>query len=195
MQNILPLKLADWTAKQIENNLILFLSRMPTNEQLCVMGGMKPQAKRELLSRWHMWAHDGQHPVGDDWRVWLIMAGRGFGKTRAGSEWVSNLARVDGARRFALVGATIDDVRGVMIEGQSGLIAVARAHEKISYNSSKGEVTFASGAVAHVYSAEAYEKLRGPEHGYAWCDELAKWKNPDAAWDNLMLGTGIVRRP
>ena len=127
--------------------------------------------------------------------MWIIQAGRGYGKTRAGAEWVSALARADHTLRFALVGATVDDVRKVMIEGESGLIAVAQTGEKIGWNASKGEVIFPSGAIAHVYSAESFEKLRGPEHHYAWCDEVGKWNHADATWDNLMLGLRLGDRP
>ena len=150
---------------------------------------------RVMTELWKRWAHKGQCPDESDWRVWIIQAGRGYGKTRAGAEWVSALARADHTLRFALVGATVDDVRKVMIEGESGLIAVAQTGEKIEWNASKGEVIFPSGAIAHVYSAESYEKLRGPEHHHAWCDELGKWNHADATWDNLMLGLRLGGRP
>lgn len=151
--------------------------------------------RREYNQRWPLWAHPGQLPPPGDWRVWLIRAGRGFGKTRAGAEWVSEIARHSPKSRIALVGATAEDVRRVMIEGESGLIAVARHDERIEYRRGTGEVAFASGAVAAVFSAAAPEKLRGPEHEAAWCDELAKWRYGDAAWDNLMLGMRIGETP
>ena len=150
---------------------------------------------RVMTELWKRWAHKGQYPDNSNWRVWIIQAGRGYGKTRAGAEWVSALAREDHTLRFALVGATVDDVRKVMIEGESGLIAVAQTGEIIEWSASKGEVIFPSGAIAHVYSAESYEKLRGPEHHYAWCDELGKWNHADATWDNLMLGLRLGGRP
>ncbi|WP_443026851.1 DNA-packaging protein [Sphingomonas sp. LT1P40] len=149
----------------------------------------------ELRERWYAWAHDGQREPPGNWRVWLIRAGRGFGKTRAGSEWVSEWARRDKKARIALIGATADDVAKVMIEGPSGLIAVARAGEAIRWRASVGEVRFASGAKGFVYSSETPEKLRGPEHDAAWCDELAKWRRGDATWDNLMMGMRIGERP
>lgn len=142
----------------------------------------------ELRERWRAWAHGGQVEPPGDWRVWLIRAGRGFGKTRAGSEWVSEWARRHEAGRIALVGANGDDVAKVMIEGPSGLLAVARDDEPVTWRASVGEVVFASGARGFVYSAEAPEKLRGPEHHAAWCDELAKWRHGETVWDNLMLG-------
>ena len=143
---------------------------------------------RTLVEAWWLWAHDGQFAPPGDWRVWLIRAGRGFGKTRAGAEWISEIARRMPKARIALVGATGEDVRRVMIEGESGLLNVARGGEAIIYRRNVGEVVFQSGAVAAVFSAAAPENLRGPEHHAAWCDELAKWRYGDAAWDNLMLG-------
>ena len=130
-----------------------------------------------------------------DWRVWLLMAGRGFGKTRAGAEWVSARARADKGAKIALVGATLEDVRKVMIEGNSGLIAVARTGEAVAWSPTLGVATFSSGAQAFAYSAAAPLKLRGPEHHFAWCDEIAKWAYPDATWDNLMLGLRVGERP
>jgi phage terminase large subunit-like protein len=184
-----------WDWAEIETDLLAFIASLPPGYQDYVLNGLTEPEKRELFERWHKWAHDGQYPDDGDWRIWLIMAGRGFGKTRAGSEWVSRLARADGSLRFALVGATIDDVRKVMIEGESGLIKVAHETESVDWNIGKGEVTFPSGATAHVYSAESFEKLRGPEHHHAWCDELGKWNNADATWDNLVLGLRLGDRP
>ncbi|WP_447729009.1 DNA-packaging protein [Sphingomonas koreensis] len=142
----------------------------------------------ELRERWDAWAHGGQVAPPGDWRVWLIRAGRGFGKTRAGAEWVSDWARRHKDGRIALVGASGDDVAKVMIEGPSGLIAIAHDREQVKWRASLGEVEFASGAKGFVYSAEAPERLRGPEHHAAWCDELAKWRHGETVWDNLMLG-------
>ncbi|MEN2786476.1 terminase family protein [Sphingomonas qilianensis] len=152
---------------------------------------LPPAERRDLLDDWTNWARAAQlAPVGD-WRVWVICAGRGFGKTRAGAEWVSDVARTTPDARIALIGATVDEVRRVMIEGQSGLLAVARSNEPIVWRQTRNEIEFASGAKAYVFSAAAPEKLRGPEHHAAWCDELAKWRYGDAAWDNMVLG---VRR-
>lgn len=151
--------------------------------------------RREFNERWALWAHDGQIEPPGDWRVWLIRAGRGFGKTRAGAEWVSAMARAMPDSRIALVGGTIEDVRRVMIEGESGILRVGRHGDHFDWRRDAGELTFKSGAVAYVYSAEAPEKLRGPEHAVAWCDELSKWRNGDATWDNLMMTMRIGERP
>ena len=153
-----------------------------------VLRGLTATQRRELDERWELWAHAGQLEPAGDWRVWLIRAGRGFGKTRAGAEWVTQIARDVPGARIALVAATIDEGRRVMVEGESGVLAVARAHEKPIWRKSAGEVTFSGGAVATLFSAERPDALRGPEHHAAWCDELAKWRYGDAAWDNLLMG-------
>jgi phage terminase large subunit-like protein len=154
-----------------------------------------PQQRRLLQGNWAGWAHHGQLPVGEDWRVWLMLAGRGFGKTRAGAEWVSELARRDGRLRIALVGATLDEVADIMVRGASGLMAVASCDEDIIWRPSHGVVTFASGAQAFAFSGANPDALRGPEHDFAWCDELAKWRYPQATWDNLMLGLRLGEKP
>lgn len=165
----------------------LRLLRLSEADRWDIVRSLSWAQAREWLGRWSFWAHHGQATPEGDWRVWLIRAGRGFGKTRAGAEWVSALARADPKAVIALVGASRNEVRQVMIEGAAGLRAVARPGERLAYYHTTGQLHFPSGAVAHVYSANAPEGLRGPEHHAAWCDELAKWRYP-AAWDNLMMG-------
>ena len=114
------------------------------------------------------------------------MAGRGFGKTRTGSEWVRQRVH-EGAQRIALVGRTPGDVRDVMVEGESGILNVFPESEKPLYEPSKRRITFHTGAIATVYSSENPDQLRGPQHDAAYCDELATFKTSEA-WDNLQLG-------
>ncbi len=180
------------------NSLIGRLSRLPPDHVQRVLKALKPSHLRELNERWREWAHRGQRPTGDDWRVWMIMAGRGYGKTRAGAQWVHDLISADMVRteeqrmleplRIALVGATADDVRKVMVEGVSGIIATAPTGCILDWRPTLGEITCKSGAILHIYSSQRPDKLRGPEHHFAWCDELASWLYADAMWDNLMLG-------
>ncbi len=159
--------------------------------------------RRAIFEAFDVWrAHGGQAEPRGAWRTWLLMAGRGFGKTRAGAEWVSARARAHPGCSIALVAASRDEAAKVMVEGPSGLLAVARADEEMVWWPTRGVVTFASGAEAYVYSAAAPESLRGPEHHFAWCDELAKWpasrtgpSRADAAWDNLMMGLRVGERP
>jgi phage terminase large subunit-like protein len=155
--------------------------------------GLERRLRQPVRPAWK--PHRGQGAPRGAWRVWMIQAGRGFGKTRAGAEWVSQLAREDKRLRIALVGATLDEVANVMILGQSGLFAVAQAHEELIWYPSRRMVEFPNGALAFAYSGERPDKLRGPEHHVAWCDELAKWAHPQATWDNLMLGLRLGRRP
>jgi phage terminase large subunit-like protein len=165
------------------------LTRAAADDRQWVVGRhlTMPQ-RRTLIEFWWAWAHAGQAPPEGDWPVWLMLTGRGFGKTRAGAEWVSALARADGDLRIALVGATIEDAVKVMVTGQSGVLRVARTGEEAVFRKSEGLVRFASGAEARLYSGACPEKLRGPEHHVAWCDEIAKWRHAEATWDNLQLG-------
>ncbi|MEZ0497147.1 DNA-packaging protein [Sphingomonas sp. IW22] len=161
---------------------------------------LKDLDEREIAAfdeEWSAWAHDGQLAPPGDWGVWLIRAGRGFGKTRAGAEWVSAVARDMPGARIALIGGSIEEARRVMVEGPSGLLAVARATERDAMRWQGGVLRFAGGAEAFVYSAAAPETLRGPEHHMAWADELGKWRARAgaAAWDNLRMGLRLGERP
>ena len=151
--------------------------------------------RRTMRECWAGWAHEGQLAPAGEWPAWLMVTGRGFGKTRAGAEWVSDLARHDPSLRIALVGATIEDARKVMVDGVSGLIAVAQTGEAVKFARTAGVVRFASGAEAYLYSGACPEKLRGPEHHFAWCDEIAKWRHPQETWDNLQLGLRLGAAP
>ncbi len=143
---------------------------------------------------WEVWAHDGQEPPPGDWQTWVIMAGRGFGKTRAGAEWVAQAARADGRLSIALVAATLDEARRIMVEGNRGLLTVA--HDQIAdWSPSRRLLRFTSGARATLFSGASPAQLRGPEHHIAWCDELAKWEKPQDAWDMLQLGLRLGTRP
>jgi phage terminase large subunit-like protein len=168
---------------------------------LAVASGLAPAAAAAIEQSW--WALRGQiEPPkcadGTDWRIWSIVAGRGFGKTRAGAEWVWRRAREGGEdTRIALVAASLDEAARVMVEGESGLIACARHGEEPRWIRTRGLFRFPSGAQAFTYSAERPATLRGPQHHFAWCDELAKWpvRRADAAWDNLMLGLRLGEAP
>ncbi|HYD36361.1 MAG TPA: terminase family protein [Allosphingosinicella sp.] len=168
--------------------IVSALQELEPDEMRALLRHIPPAHVQALDEEWPAWAHDGQLPPHRDWRVWVLLAGRGFGKTRAGAEWVSSFARASPGARIALVAATPKEARRVMIEGRSGLLAVARAGEAPKFQPSLGRLVFASGAEAYVYSGADPESLRGPEHDLAWCDELAKWRRAQAGWDNLVLG-------
>jgi predicted phage terminase large subunit-like protein len=149
-----------------------------------------------LLYRWRGYrARPEQLPPEGDWRVWLILAGRGFGKTRAGAEWVREQVEEGRARRIALVGETASDVRKVMIEGESGILAVSDPDFRPLYEPSKHLLTWPNGAIATAYSGDEPDQLRGPEHDAAWMDELAKWHCPRKAFDNLEMGLRLGTHP
>lgn len=143
------------------------------------------------------WAHESQlPPAGKGWRTWLMMAGRGFGKTRAGAEWIEKLARSRPGVRIALAGASIDEARRVMVEGVSGVLAVAKRNgSKVTWEPSLGRLTWSNGSQAQIFSGDNADGLRGPEHDFAWCDELAKWRQADEAWMNLQMGLRRGPRP
>lgn len=160
-------------------------------QNLIFLSHAKPQRREAgggFEEFFHWQTHGGQAEPPPPWRVWFIRAGRGFGKTLTGSHWVHERARETPGAQIALVGHSMDEVRRVMVEGPAGLLATARCGEPVTWHRNDGVVRFASGAEAFVHSAEAAEKLRGPEHDFAWCDELAKWRHGDRAWDNLQMG-------
>jgi phage terminase large subunit-like protein len=178
------------------------LARRPVRERAWLVRRLTMPEKRTLDEFWFGWRHDGQEPPPAFARAgsgasptWLMVTGRGFGKTRAGAEWVSALARTHGAIKIALVGATIEDALKVMVTGESGVRSIARTGERVELIKSERIVRFASGAEAYFYSGACPEKLRGPEHHFAWCDELAKWRYPEETWDNLQLGLRLGAAP
>jgi len=158
------------------------------------LAGLTPEEAALLEHDWELWARPQQLPPPGDWRVWLLLAGRGFGKTRSGAEWVRMRVELGLARRVALVAPTAADARDVMVEGESGLVACAPKHFRPRFEPSKRRLTWPNGAVATCFSAEEPERLRGPQHDAAWCDELAAWRY-EAAWDMLMLGLRLGADP
>lgn len=149
---------------------------------------------RPFMANWNMWGRRTQHPPPGDWHSWLVLAGRGFGKTRAGAEWVRAAARRRGAR-IALVAATMGEARAVMVEGESGLLNVGHGRERPDYEPSLGRLSWKNGATGYLYSAAEPDSLRGPQFDYAWADEIAKWPRGMEAWDNLMLCMRLGKRP
>lgn len=152
-----------------------------------------------LLHDWPLWARDDQMPPDGDWTTWLVLGGRGAGKTRAGAEWVraAVMGRLGGppAGRIALVGETLGDVRDVMIEGVSGLLAIHARGERPTWQPSRRRLIWPNGAVAQGFSAEDPEGLRGPQFDAAWADEIAKWRHAEATWDMLQFGLRLGERP
>lgn len=153
----------------------------------------------DLLYNWKLWARETQlapekSQAGKKWTSWLILAGRGFGKTRTGAEWIIERQKSGTGKRMALVGETAADVRDVMVEGESGILACAPPWNMPNYTPSKRRLEWPNGSIATTYSAEEPDQLRGPAHDTAWCDEIAKWRYPDT-WDQLMFGLRLGTDP
>lgn len=144
---------------------------------------------------WAFWGRPKQFMPPLPWRVWLVMAGRGFGKTRCGSESVRVVARQGTAGRIAIVGDTAGEVREVMVEGPDGILPRSPRGERPKYEPSKRRLTWPNGVIGTTYGADDPEILRGPQHGFAWVDELAKFRYAQEAWDNLMLGLRMGESP
>jgi phage terminase large subunit-like protein len=180
---------------QVAPPLMRRFAELPPDEQRELIANLPFADLLAFDADFDAWAHPGQLPPGGEgWRTWLMMAGRGFGKTRAGAEWVYRLA-LQGDKRIALVAASIDEARSIMVEGKSGLLAIARNRKaKLTWEPSLGRLTWPRGSVATLFSGENPDGLRGPEHHFAWADELAKWRQAEAAWDNLQMGLRLGQR-
>jgi len=165
-------------------------------QQRRIFENATPEKLLALDADFEMWAHKNQlPPSGEGWRVWLMMAGRGFGKTRAGAEWIFRLGSVKPVK-IALVGATIADARSIMVEGVSGLLSVGHRYRKrLRWEPSLGRLIWPNGSEAKLFSGDSADGLRGPEHEFAWADELAKWGQAEEAWMNLEFGLRRGPRP
>jgi phage terminase large subunit-like protein len=170
------------------------LAALPLPRRALALDALSEGEVSALSHDWKFWARDSQLPPAGDWRVWLLLAGRGFGKTRSGAEYVRACVESNSAKRVALVAPTAADARDVMVEGESGLLAVASPDYRPLYEPSRRRISWPNGAVATCFSADEPERLRGPQHDLAWCDELAAWRYAEA-WDNLMLGLRLGPDP
>ena len=176
-------------------SLIDELAALPEEDLEAILSVLTPGQRQSQLARsWEVVARPEQRAPGGAWSVWVILAGRGFGKTRAGAEWVTEQVKSGLARRVALVAATAADARDTMVEGESGLLAVAGTGFVPRYEPSKRRVTWPNGAVGTTFTAEEPNRLRGPQHDAAWCDEIAAWEYPET-WDMLMLGLRLGYDP
>lgn len=169
------------------------LKALPHDQRRLVLSSLSPTALDEILKCWPIWARESQlPPQGDAWAYWLILAGRGFGKSKTGASWI-----IDEARKFpmriALVGSDPKDVRETMILGESGIIASSPSSFMPTYNPSLGKLTWPNGSIAQVFSSEDPESLRGPQFHAAWCDEICAWGYPQETWDMLLMCLRLPR--
>ncbi|MDI7861273.1 terminase family protein [Rhizobiaceae bacterium n13] len=150
-----------------------------------------------LLRDWAFNGRPEQMAPGGHWRTWLMLGGRGSGKTRAGAEWVHGLASrgaLSRGLRIALVAETLGDAREVMIDGVSGICRIAKRNRP-EFEVTRRRLVWPSGAIAQIFSSEDPESLRGPQFHFAWCDELAKWKSAEECWDMLQFGLRLGDDP
>ena len=147
------------------------LAYAPLEQKIEAIAKLAPRDALDFDADFESWAHRAQLPPSQEgWRVWLMLAGRGFGKTRAGAEWIEKLARSRPGVRIALAGATIDEARRVMVEGVSGILAVAaRRKSQVKWEPSLGRLKWPNGSEAQLFSGDNPDGLRGPEHDFAWC--------------------------
>lgn len=148
------------------NERAAWLATLDPADRRAALARMSDRQRRLLRTHWRLWAHDGQLPPEGSWHAWLIMAGRGFGKTRAGAEWVRMVAERDPSARIALVATSLGEARAVMVEGESGLLAIASPGNRPRFEPSKKLLTWPSGAQAQLFSAAEPESLRGPQHSH-----------------------------
>lgn len=178
------------------------IASLPRGQLEALIDGLSPNAQAALPYLFEVWAHGGhQLPPRQDWSVWLILGGRGAGKTRAGAEWVRS--QVEGATplspgrrsRVCLIAETIDQATEVMIRGESGILACTPSDRMPTYHGGRRALVWPNGAEAQVYSASNPESLRGPQFDCAWADELGKWKKVREAWDMLRMGLRLGDQP
>lgn len=170
------------------------MSSLAADERKALLETLSEADAEEILHDWKFWARPSQLPPDGTWRVWLLLAGRGFGKTRTGAEWVRAEAQSGRRGRLALVAPTAADARDVMVEGESGLLAIAPRGNRPEYEPSKRRLTWHNGAMATLYSADEPDRLRGPQHDGAWLDELAAWRFPET-FDQLQFGLRLGSDP
>ncbi|MEO1731301.1 MAG: terminase family protein [Pseudomonadota bacterium] len=164
-----------------------------------IVAALSQSERNEFAYHWELMARPAQLAPPGDWRIWLIMAGRGFGKTRAGAEWVRQIAEANPEARIALVSSSLSETRSIMIEGESGLIACSPAERRPVFEPSLRRLRYPNGAQVQMFSAAEPDSLRGPQHSHAWCDEIGKWPlSGDRAtrcWNNLLMGLRVTSKP
>lgn len=179
----------------MENYSFCSQSTPSQSQHFLMKGTLKDDPKNLAIYDWRLHARPSQKIPEGDWRIWLILAGRGFGKTRTGAETIRHWALSNQARRIALIGDTQEDVRDIMIEGESGLLAIHPSDDRPHYESSKRRLTWKNGTIATAYSAENYEQLRGPQFDHAWIDEFAKFREMEKVWQQIHFSLRLGPHP
>ena len=179
--------------------IIEYLTATPYNQRRNAFEEMASQLPKHIFTgvdyAWNLWARPQQLPPDDPWHIWLLLAGRGFGKTRAGAEWVRARAESGQSSRIALIARTPHEAESVMINGESGILDVCPPWNAPTWEPTKRRLTWPNGATAFVFSSYEPDQLRGPQFDAAWCDELASWQYPQLTWDNLAFGLRLGPSP
>lgn len=169
-----------------------FLS-LPLNERQEKVLSLNTNELQALKYSWEFWARPSQIPPEGDWVYWIILSGRGFGKTRSGAELVRKWVKE--VRYVNLIGATADDARDIMIEGESGILAICPKHERPVYKKSDRQLSWPNGASSLIFTADEPERLRGKQHMKLWCDEMCAWRYASEALDQALLGLRLGVKP
>ncbi len=200
-------KKADWPKEKLTltrcgvRSGAAWIASEPQEAQQTFLESLTEDELRALPFLWDFWAFEHQMPPDGDWRSWVIMGGRGAGKTRAGAEWVRS--EVEGAtplgkgrsKAVALIGETFDQVREVMVFGDSGILACSPPDRRPEWQATRRRLVWPNGAVAWAFSAQEPEALRGPQFDAAWVDEIAKWRKAGDVWDMLQFALRLGNSP
>ena len=175
------------------------LMPLPYENRITRLRNILPRLSEDIAGRlsyaWELWARPDQLPPPEPWSTWLVLAGRGFGKTRVGSEWIRARVSSGRARRIALVAKSPHEADNIMVRGESGILAASPPWERPHWEPSKRQLTWPNGSIAHVFSAYEPNQLRGPQFDTAWCDELAAWEYLEDTWNNLAFALRLGPDP
>lgn len=184
-------------------SLAQWLAGLKSSERNKLLDSLDEEECEALFYDWPFWARDSQLPPDGDWFCWLILAGRGFGKTRTAVEWIRGqvegpsplVAPANAPQRIALIADSFLDGKQTMIEGESGLLEVSPPAFRPTFESTNKRLVWPNGIQAFLYSAETPDQLRGPQHHLAWADEMAKWRYLNDTWSNLLFGLRLGQKP
>jgi len=180
-----------------------YLASLTPKQRKRLLSSLTEEQNDQILHDWRFWATTAQINPPGKWQYWLFLAGRGAGKTRAGAEWTREKVK-EGYKYIALIAPTTSDVRKVMVEGPSGILATGWEHDvdnagnkmgRPEYSPANRKITWANGAYATTFSAEEPDRLRGPQHDAIWADELAAWQYATDTWDMAMFGLRVGQDP
>jgi len=177
------------------SDLLNRLLELPAKDRHKLIASLSPVQAEALMYDWRLWARPAQLPPPGRWNTWLVLAGRGFGKTWTGANFVSEEVRAGRAKRVCILAPTAADCRDVIVEGESGFLAISPPDFTPKYEPSKRRLTWPNGAIATLYSADVPRRLRGPQHDLAWVDEIVAARFIDEAWDMMQFGLRLGDYP